>query len=1129
MSDGLPFNAFTEVVAEVLRAGHGEQRSPSQFRLPFVLPCNYVPRQDLLSRLVNELRHAKRGQTIFVYGAGGSGKTTLVKAAWNAVADKFTDGVLWRTVGERRTDSVSPEDFDHLLADLFVQLVEQVTGKRPAFSGPSYVAALKLGSEVAGRDYLLVADDLWTQKAIEEFQQAAVACVLVITTQCRNLVIPDSIHVGEMNPDEAEELLLKKLPTRPDRVVDLLAVAGTFPLPLHVESLNGAIRSRLRCGLSIEEAVNWVLSPSQSRGRRWPLHGNKKLRDGLAMSLEAFEKEHGRGAAERFRDLAIFPEDTKIPVDVLKLWWSNAHNLDQSDVDMLCGWFGDQSLLAEQHGNDLLLHDMWREALRCDLETSGLVERQRSVIDAFRAATRSAACTGWSSLPYDSEANRYVWAHLVTHLIEARLNNELKATLSDLRWVTRKIELFGSTAALVDLQRAADLEPLAAMLLSAISRAGHLFEGFERYDDLAATILAQLHESETYQEAVARFEATLTRPFFRRSQSWTAPSIDEPGHAGPVRGVDFHPVGKLLVSGGLEDATIRIWDADSFEQLTVLKGHRGGIRALAFDPAGRYLASAGGDGTIRVWEWGEADTAQPRLHRLMSAGRQVIRSVAWAPNAGDPRLVSGGEDCVVHLWNGLTGAEMQATPLQNGWVRCVVFIDTNTVAFCTNSGSVEVWSLTTGEIRTIGDHKGCWVRSVASHPDGTQVAAMGENGNVYLWVAEPHSYAPTKPYGRSKAHSDFSRLSELPFTRCINYDPTGTRIVTASVDGTAAISDVSAMKVQGQPLMGRHRGLVASARFDPRGQRIVTAGEDGRVCLWRADESGECLAVLERKVPWARSVAVSESGDRIACGSGDGSLTIFERHLCNPYTITKVHNGAVNTVAFDLSARWLVSGGEDGMVILHSIDDRSTIMVHRHELPVRCTRFGTGIDRIVSGGDDRAVVLHVREGYDFVSRVLGHHDRQVLTATFGPADDQVLSCGADRTLRLWAFNGESRVMEHDDWVWTAIWDEDGRTVLSAAGDSAIRRWNVTDLTELKDDRIPPAHTDWIRALAIYKAGRLVSGGQDGTLRLWDRATKQCLTLIRIDSCLLDVAFAPAKSLAVVATTSGLALVEIVDS
>ena len=199
-----------------------------------MLPWNYVLRPDLLEQLVNELRHAERGRTIFVHGDGGNGKTMLVKAACNAVADKFTDGVLWRTVSERRTGSVSPKDLDHLLADLFVQLVEQVTGERPALSGPSTVAALELGRKVAGRDYLLVADDLWTREAIVAFQQAAVACVLVITTQLRGLVSPTMVEipVGKMNRDEAEELLLKGLDARPDRVEDLLAVTGTPPAPV---------------------------------------------------------------------------------------------------------------------------------------------------------------------------------------------------------------------------------------------------------------------------------------------------------------------------------------------------------------------------------------------------------------------------------------------------------------------------------------------------------------------------------------------------------------------------------------------------------------------------------------------------------------------------------------------------------------------------------------------------------------------------------------------------------------------------------------------------------------------------------------------------------------------------------
>lgn len=75
------------------------------------------------------------------------------------------------------------------------------------------------------------------------------------------------------------------------------------------------------------------------------------------------------------------------------------------------------------------------------------------------------------------------------------------------------------------------------------------------------------------------------------------------GHSQKVFTVAFSPDGSRIVSGG-NDAVIRIWDAEAFEQRVALPGHESYIHSLAFSPDGRILASGSGDGTVRVWDAG---------------------------------------------------------------------------------------------------------------------------------------------------------------------------------------------------------------------------------------------------------------------------------------------------------------------------------------------------------------------------------------------------------------------------------------------------------------------------------------------------------------------------------------------
>jgi WD40 repeat protein len=65
----------------------------------------------------------------------------------------------------------------------------------------------------------------------------------------------------------------------------------------------------------------------------------------------------------------------------------------------------------------------------------------------------------------------------------------------------------------------------------------------------------------------------------------------------------YRPDGKWLASGG-DDWLIRIHDAATLREITVLRGHTARVTAIAFSPDGNTLASVSGreDNTIRLWD-----------------------------------------------------------------------------------------------------------------------------------------------------------------------------------------------------------------------------------------------------------------------------------------------------------------------------------------------------------------------------------------------------------------------------------------------------------------------------------------------------------------------------------------------
>jgi WD40 repeat protein len=65
--------------------------------------------------------------------------------------------------------------------------------------------------------------------------------------------------------------------------------------------------------------------------------------------------------------------------------------------------------------------------------------------------------------------------------------------------------------------------------------------------------------------------------------------------------VAFSPDGKRLASG-VRRGGLKVWDAQTGQELLTFQGHAHGANSVAFSPNGYRLASGGPDGMVRIWD-----------------------------------------------------------------------------------------------------------------------------------------------------------------------------------------------------------------------------------------------------------------------------------------------------------------------------------------------------------------------------------------------------------------------------------------------------------------------------------------------------------------------------------------------
>ena len=105
----------------------------------------------------------------------------------------------------------------------------------------------------------------------------------------------------------------------------------------------------------------------------------------------------------------------------------------------------------------------------------------------------------------------------------------------------------------------------------------------------------------------------------------------------------FTPDSRRLVIGG-EKNTVKVFDANTGQEIQNLAGHTGHVFCVAVSPDGRWIASAGDDTTVRLWD----ATAGKPLHTLRGH-TGLVSSLAFSPDG--QRLVSGSRDHTVKVWD----------------------------------------------------------------------------------------------------------------------------------------------------------------------------------------------------------------------------------------------------------------------------------------------------------------------------------------------------------------------------------------------------------------------------------------------------------------------------------------------
>jgi WD40 repeat protein len=143
----------------------------------------------------------------------------------------------------------------------------------------------------------------------------------------------------------------------------------------------------------------------------------------------------------------------------------------------------------------------------------------------------------------------------------------------------------------------------------------------------------------------------------RRLEAWVL-DLEEPAASWRVpakqsKCADFSADGRHLAVANMDDGVLFAWKTLSMVRRFV--GHSNTLSDLAFSPDGQMLATVSHDRKLRLWD---AQTGE-ELYTIV-AHRDWVRSVDFAPDGWS--LVTSGDDGRVRLWHAETGQLLLELP-----------------------------------------------------------------------------------------------------------------------------------------------------------------------------------------------------------------------------------------------------------------------------------------------------------------------------------------------------------------------------------------------------------------------------------------------------------------------------------
>jgi WD40 repeat protein/serine/threonine protein kinase len=306
-----------------------------------------------------------------------------------------------------------------------------------------------------------------------------------------------------------------------------------------------------------------------------------------------------------------------------------------------------------------------------------------------------------------------------------------------------------------------------------------------------------------------------------------------------------------------------------------------------------------------------------------------------------------------------------------------------------------------------------------------------------------------------------------------------------------------------------HGNAVRAVAWDRDGTRLASGSYDGTVKVWDA-ATGKEIRTLRGHGHEVNAVAWSPDGTRLASASQDGPVKVWDVATATATLTLRGHTQGVPSVAWSPDGMRLASASDDQTVrVWGAATGKNTRTLRGHGTEVRAVAWSPDGKWLASASADRTVkVWDAASGKN--TRTLRGHAGAVLSVAWSPDGTRLASGSMDQTVKVWGAAGGKETLTlrgHTDGAVSVAWSPDGTGLASASYDGTVKVWEAATGVDTLTLR---GHTQGATSVAWSPDGtRLASASQDRTVKVWAADTSpEPLPLRGHDGGVLSMAWSP---------------------